>query len=114
MQMTNELIQVVAHRASCIIGHRGYQALQSKFEAAKTGYTMHKLSMTSIGYSKPVSVETKIVDLAKIVATDYMLENGYDWNEVIYPRLRARYKKEEKEDMARIRDKRKASSLKFG
>ncbi len=109
MSLSNKTIQVIAFRASCIIGHRGYQALQSKFESIKVGYTRHALSLNTIDLT-----ENRIVAAAKEIASSYMWENGYDWEGVIYPRLKARFRKEEKEDMARIRDKRKASSLKFG
>lgn len=110
MNLSNKAIQIIAFRASCIIGHRGYQALQSKFESIKVGYTRY-----SLGYLlKPAdSTEDGIVRAAKEIASFYMRENGYDWEGVIYPRLKARFRKEEKEDLDRIRTKRQASNQRF-
>lgn len=108
MSLSNKTIQVIAFRASCIIGHRGYQALQSKFESIKVGYTRNALSFTSAD-----PTEDGIVRAAKEIASFYMRENGYDWEGVIYPRLKARFRKEEKEDLDRIRTKRQVSNQRF-
>lgn len=110
MSLSNKIIQVIAFRASCIIGHRGYQPLQSKFESIKVGYTRYSLDYLV----KPADpTEDGIVRAAKEIASFYMLENGYDWEGVIYPRLKARFRKEEKEDLDRIRTKRQASNQRF-
>lgn len=108
MSLSNKTIQVIAFRASCIIGHRGYQALQSKFESIKVGYTRNALSLNTIDLT-----ENRIIAAAKEVANSYMWENGYDWEGVIYPRLKARFRKEEKEDLDRIRTKRQVSNQRF-
>lgn len=89
MSLSNKIIQVIAFRASCIIGHRGYQPLQSKFESIKVGYTRYSLDYLV----KPADpTEDGIVRAAKEIASFYMLENGYDWEGVIYPRLKARFR----------------------